>query len=54
MMRESWQHLQNRLQTFEAFMIRRENVIRFLVGRLLLMGAMVASFWLTMRASLRS
>lgn len=47
-----WKALQARMQTFESAMIRRENVIRFLVGRLLLMLAMVIGFWVTIRSTL--
>ena len=44
--------LQAVLQHIETTMVRRENVIRFLVGRFLLMLAMVVAFWLAMRNSL--
>lgn len=44
--------LQAVLQHIETTMVRRENVIRFLVGRSLLMLAMVVGFWLAMRNSL--
>ncbi|NBW62035.1 MAG: hypothetical protein EBR33_02165 [Synechococcaceae bacterium WB4_1_0192] len=44
--------LQTVLQHIETTMVRRENVIRFLVGRSLLMLAMVVGFWLAMRNSL--
>lgn len=41
--------LQAQLQAFESIMLRRENVIRFLVGRFLLMLMMVLGFWITFR-----
>jgi hypothetical protein len=44
--------LQAVLQHIETTMVRRENVIRFLVGRFLLMLAMVVAFWLAIRNSL--
>jgi len=44
-----WMRLQSQLQALEAALIRRENVIRFLVGRCLLMLAMVIGFWLVIR-----
>lgn len=44
--------LQTVLQHIETTMVRRENVIRFPVGRSLLMLAMVVGFWLAMRNSL--
>jgi len=44
--------LQTVLQHIETTMVRRENVIRFLVGRSLLMLAMIVGFWLAMRNSL--
>jgi len=44
--------LQAVLQRIETTMVRRENVIRLLVGRFLLMLAMVVGFWLAMRNSL--
>ena len=44
--------LQTVLQHIETTMVRRENVIRFLVGRSLLMLVMVVGFWLAMRNSL--
>lgn len=44
--------LQAVLQHIETTMVRRENVIRFLVGRSLLMLVMVVGFWLAMRNSL--
>lgn len=44
--------LQQRLQAFEAVMIRRENVIRFLVARFVLMLTMVLGFWVGVRHTL--
>ena len=41
--------LQQRVQRIEIAMTRRENVIRFLVVRLLLMLTMVIGFWAAMR-----
>lgn len=41
--------LQAQLQAFESTMLRRENVIRFLVGRFLLMLMMVLGFWMAFR-----
>jgi len=48
----AWNWLQDRLQAFEAVMVRRENVIRFLLVRFLLMFTMVLGFWLGVRRSL--
>jgi hypothetical protein len=50
----AWTQLQQRLQSLEAVLIRRENVIRFLVARLLLMLVMVLGFWLVVRPPLLS
>lgn len=50
----AWTRLQRRLQTMETSLMRRENVIRFLMARFLLMGSMVIGFWLLMRESLAS
>lgn len=50
----AWTRLQRRLQTMETSLLRRENVIRFLMARFLLMGSMVIGFWLLMRESLAS
>jgi len=47
-----WKRLQAPLQAFESAMVRRENVIRFLIARLLLMLTMVVGFWAVMRRSL--
>lgn len=51
----AWKQLQNDLQTglqrIESVLMRRENVIRLLVGRLLLMLMMVIGFWVAMRHS---
>ena len=44
--------LQDLLQAFESAMVRRENVIRFLVGRFLLMLSMVIGFWIAVRNTL--
>jgi MFS-type transporter involved in bile tolerance (Atg22 family) len=44
--------LQKRLQTIETTMMKRENVIRFLIARFLLMGAMVITFWVSLRYAL--
>ena len=41
--------LQQRLEALELVLMRRENVIRLLSARLLLMLAMVLGFWLVMR-----
>jgi hypothetical protein len=38
----------------ETSLLRRENVIRFLMARGLLMSSMVIGFWLLMRESLAS
>jgi hypothetical protein len=38
----------------ETSLLRRENVIRFLMARCLLMSSMVIGFWLLMRESLAS
>ena len=48
----AWKRLQDDLQSLEAAMVRRDNVIRFLVGRFVLMLAMVVSFWFIMRDSI--
>lgn len=48
----AWKQLQAQLQAFEASMVRRENVIRFLIGRFLLMLAMIVGFWVAIRSSL--
>jgi hypothetical protein len=42
----SW--LNSRLETMETILMKRQNVIRFLVVRLLLMLAMVIGFWAVM------
>jgi hypothetical protein len=44
--------LQDQLQIVESVMVRRENVIRFLVGRFLLMLTMVIGFWIGIRNTL--
>jgi len=44
--------LQAQLQIAESVMVRRENVIRFLVGRFLLMLTMVIGFWVGIRNTL--
>lgn len=41
--------LQKRLQAIETTMMKRENVIRLLIARFLLMGAMVVAFWVGLR-----
>jgi MFS-type transporter involved in bile tolerance (Atg22 family) len=46
--------LQKRLQAIETTMMKRENVIRFLIARFLLMGAMVVAFWVGVRYALES
>jgi len=43
-----WRTLQQHLQAFEATLLTRENVIRFLSARFLLMLAMVLGFWLVL------
>jgi len=43
------QQLQSRIAAVETTLMKRENVIRFLVVRLLLMLAMVVGFWAAMR-----
>lgn len=43
------QQLQDRITALETMLMKRENVIRFLVIRLLLMLAMVVGFWAAMR-----
>lgn len=43
------QQLQARIGAVETTLMKRENVIRFLVVRLLLMLAMVVGFWAAMR-----
>jgi hypothetical protein len=43
-----WRTLQQRLDTFEAALLTRKNVIRFLSARFLLMLAMVLGFWLAL------
>jgi hypothetical protein len=43
------QQLQARITAVETTLMKRENVIRFLVVRLLLMLAMVLGFWAAMR-----
>jgi hypothetical protein len=48
----AWKQLQAQLQAFESTMVRRENVIRFLLGRFLLMLAMVVGFWVAIRNTL--
>jgi flagellar biogenesis protein FliO len=45
----SLQQLQARIAAVETALMKRENVIRFLVVRLLLMLAMVVGFWAAMR-----
>ena len=45
----SLQQLQARIAAVETTLMKRENVIRFLVVRLLLMLAMVVGFWAAMR-----
>ena len=44
--------LQDQLQIVDSVMVRRENVIRFLVGRFLLMLTMVIGFWIGIRNTL--
>jgi hypothetical protein len=48
----AWKQLQAKPQAFESMMVRRENVIRFLLGRFLLMLTMVVGFWVAIRNSL--
>ncbi len=43
------QQLRARIAAVETTLMKRENVIRFLVVRLLLMLAMVVGFWAAMR-----
>ena len=43
------QQLQARITAVETTLMKRENVIRFLVVRLVLMLAMVVGFWAAMR-----
>lgn len=50
----AWNWLQDRMQAFEAVMVRRETVVRFLLARFLLMLAMVLGFWLGVRQDLHS
>jgi hypothetical protein len=50
----TWTQLQERLQAFEAVMLRRESVIRFLLARLLLMLTMVLIFWVGVQHTLGS
>ena len=45
----TWTRLLSQLQAFESTLVRRENVIRFLVGRFLLMLVMVIGFWVAIR-----
>jgi len=44
--------LQKHLEAIESSMMKRENVIRFLVARFLLMAAMVIGFWAGIRRTL--
>ena len=48
----AWNRLQTWLQSIESVMVRRENVIRFLVVRFLLMLTMVFGFWIGVRHGL--
>jgi hypothetical protein len=48
----AWNRLQTWLQSVESVMVRRENVIRFLVVRFLLMLTMVLGFWIGVRYGL--
>lgn len=41
--------LQHKIAGVETVLMRRENVIRLLTARFLIMLAMVLSFWLAMR-----
>jgi hypothetical protein len=41
--------LQDRISAVEVVLMKRENVVRFLVVRLLLMLGMVIGFWAAMR-----
>jgi hypothetical protein len=43
--------LQQRLEAVETTLTRRENMIRFLLGRLLLMGTMLAVFVISLHRS---
>ena len=45
----AWKSLQVWLHNLESTMVRRENVIRFLVARFLLMFVMVLGFWVGVR-----
>ena len=49
MMLAPLQQLQARITAAETTLMKRENVIRFLVVRLLVMLAMVIGFWAAMR-----
>ena len=40
------------LQAAESVLVRRDNVIRFLIARALMMLLMVVGFWLAIRSSL--
>lgn len=46
------QSLQERLKALEAVIFKRENVIRFLILRFLLMLAMVIGFWAGIRQAI--
>ena len=47
---DTW--LQKHLEAIESSMMKRANVIRFLVARFLLMAAMVIGFWTGIRRTL--
>jgi hypothetical protein len=44
--------LQKHLEAIESSMMKRENVVRFLIARFLLMAAMVIGFWAGIRRTL--
>jgi hypothetical protein len=46
---DTWKRLQARLQAVEMALARRDNVIRFLVARVLVMLTMVIGFWVGIR-----
>ena len=45
-------NVQQQIEALEQVLMRRNNVIRLLGARLLLMLAMVVGFWLTMRQAI--
>lgn len=49
---DALKRLQSSIEALESTMMRRENVIRFLIGRIVLMLAMLAGFWIAMRQTL--